>query len=108
MAAPILPIQSVPIQGIDPQSVRMPGLDAVGQSGDTAGLFQGIFQTAVNTVEDLSAKADDTVHRFLSGENEDVHSSVLAVQQASLSFSLFQQVRNRVVSAYQEVMKMQV
>lgn len=108
MAAPILPIQSVLIPSIDPQSVRMPGPDAVGQSGDPAGLFQGIFQAAVNTVEDLSAKADDTVHRFLSGENEDVHSSVLAVQQASLSFSLFQQVRNRVVSAYQEVMKMQV
>jgi flagellar hook-basal body complex protein FliE len=86
----------------------MPGLGAAGQSGDTAGLFQGIFQSAVSTVEDLSAKADDTVQRFLSGENEDVHSSVLAVQQASLSFSLFQQVRNRVVSAYQEVMKMQV
>jgi flagellar hook-basal body complex protein FliE len=106
--AAIVPIQSVPIQSIDPQSIRMPGSGAASPSAETGSMFQGMFQTAVNTVEGMQAKADSTVQSFLSGENEDVHSSVLAVQQASLSFSLFQQVRNRVVSAYQEVMKMQV
>ena len=108
MTAPIQPVSSASIQSIDPQSIRMPGTGTTTQSTDTAGMFHGIFQTAVNTVEGLQTQANDSVQRFLSGENEDVHSAVLAVQKADLSFSLFQQVRNRVISAYQEVLKMQV
>jgi flagellar hook-basal body complex protein FliE len=45
------------------------------------------------------------VDRFLSGEGEDVHTTVLAVQRATLSFDLFLQARNKVVSAYQELMR---
>jgi flagellar hook-basal body complex protein FliE len=56
----------------------------------------------------MKTQADQSVQSFLSSENEDVHMAALAVQRADLSFSLFQQVRNRVVAAYQEVMKMQV
>jgi flagellar hook-basal body complex protein FliE len=48
------------------------------------------------------------VERFLSGDGEDIHTTVLATQRAELSFEMFQQVRNKVVSAYQEIMKMQM
>ncbi len=111
MSAPMLPTQSlpiqVPIQGIDPQAaIKMP---VAGQAAGSAGtLFHSVFTTAVNAVDGLQSKADQAVQRFLTGENEDVHSAVLAVQRADLSFSLFQQVRNRVISAYQEIMKTQV
>ena len=46
--------------------------------------------------------------RFLSGEGEDLHTTILATQQAELSFDLFLQMRNKVVSAYQEIMRMQM
>ena len=46
--------------------------------------------------------------RFLNGEGEEIHKVALASQQADLSFQLFLQMRNKVVSAYQEVMRMQV
>src|SRR6185369_1425935 len=45
---------------------------------------------------------------FLSGDGEDLHSTVLAVQRAGLEFDMLMQVRNKVVSAYQEVMRMQM
>jgi flagellar hook-basal body complex protein FliE len=48
------------------------------------------------------------VERFLSGEGEDLHSTILASQRADLEFQMFMQVRNKVVSAYQEIMKMQM
>jgi len=48
------------------------------------------------------------VERFLSGEGEDLHSTILASQRADLEFQMFMQVRNKIVSAYQEIMKMQV
>jgi flagellar hook-basal body complex protein FliE len=44
----------------------------------------------------------------LSGGDEELHSVALAAQRADLQFNLFLQVRNKAVSAYQEVMRMQV
>jgi flagellar hook-basal body complex protein FliE len=67
-----------------------------------------MFKTAVNTVENFQAQANQSVENFLAGKNEDVHTAVLATQRADLSFELFMQVRNKVVSAYQEIMRMQV
>jgi flagellar hook-basal body complex protein FliE len=48
------------------------------------------------------------VNKFLSGEGEELHKVALASQQADLSFQLFMQVRNKVVTAYTQVMQMQV
>lgn len=67
-----------------------------------------MFQKAVNTVEGFQTTADNAVQDFLSGNNEDVHTAIIATQKADLSFELFTQVRNKVVSAYQELMRMQV
>ena len=67
-----------------------------------------MFEKAVNTVEGFQASANSAVENFLNGNNEDVHTTVLATQRADLSFELFMQVRNKVVSAYQELMRMQV
>jgi flagellar hook-basal body complex protein FliE len=56
----------------------------------------------------MSQRASATVASFLSGEGEDLHTVALATQQADLAFEMFQQVRNKVVSAYQEILKMQM
>ena len=63
---------------------------------------------AINEVESSRASATESVNRFLSGEGDDLHSTILATQRADLEFQMFMQVRNKVVSAYQEVMKMQL
>ena len=59
-------------------------------------------------MEAFQANADKSVTNFLSGEGEELHQVALKTQQADLSFQLFMQVRNKVVSAYQEVMRMQI
>ena len=70
--------------------------------------FQSVFSDAVSKVESFQQNAQASVERFLSGEGEELHHVALASQQAELSFQLFMQVRNKIVSAYQEVMRMQV
>ncbi|MBZ5586335.1 MAG: flagellar hook-basal body complex protein FliE [Acidobacteriia bacterium] len=72
------------------------------------GGFQEMFSTAVRAVEGLGQDAAASTGRFLSGEGEEVHTTVLAVQRAELAFDLFLQARNKVVSAYQEIMRMQM
>jgi flagellar hook-basal body complex protein FliE len=70
--------------------------------------FQDVFSSAVGQVETMRQTASSTVQKFLSGEGEDLHTVAIATQEADLAFEMFQQVRNKVVSAYQEIMKMQM
>jgi flagellar hook-basal body complex protein FliE len=98
MAAPILPVSGMTL----PAAIK-----PAGQSSSGGG-FQDVFSSAVKTVEAYGQNASASVERFLSGEGEELHQTVLATQQAELSFELFLQARNKVVSAYQEIMRMQM
>lgn len=70
--------------------------------------FQDIITNVIEKVDAPKAEADRAVERFLSGEGEELHTAVLAVERAELAFELFLQVRNKVVQAYQEIMRMQI
>lgn len=100
MAAPILPVSSIAL----PDAVRPAG---AGPSG-SGSAFRDVLSSAIQTVEAFGNNASASVERFLSGEGEELHTTVLATQQAELSFELFLQTRNKVVSAYQEIMRMQM
>lgn len=82
----------------------------VGSEGSTAAgeAFHSAFTDALSKVESFQHNAEASVNRFLSGEGEELHQVALAAKQAELSFDLFLQVRNKVVAAYEEVMRMQV
>lgn len=101
--APIAPINLANPASIQP--VVTPNATSAPEAGAA---FQNVFHDAVNTVENFQSKADQAVTNLLSGANEDVHTPVIAAQEASLSFDLFMQVRNKVMSAYQTLMGMQV
>lgn len=98
MATPILPISHAAL----PEVVRSAG------SVKGGGSFQDVFASAVQNVEAAGKTASASVERFLSGEGEELHTTILATQRAELSFELFMQARNKVVSAYQEIMRMQM
>ena len=68
--------------------------------------FKNILNNAIGEVEGSRSDASKSVEQFLSGNGGDLHSTILATQRAELEFQMFMQVRNKVVSAYQEIMKM--
>jgi flagellar hook-basal body complex protein FliE len=78
---------------------------APSSSGDGLS-FKDVLGSAINEVESSRTNANESVQNFLSGGGEDLHSTILASQRADLEFQMFMQVRNKIVSAYQEVMKM--
>jgi|SRR5665213_3336220 len=73
---------------------------------DGGSSFKNILNNAIGEVEGSRSDAAKSVEKFLSGSGEDLHSTILATQRADLEFQMFMQVRNKVVSAYQEIMKM--
>lgn len=82
-----------------------PGSKSGAQSG---GSFGSALAEAIGRVDQFQQNAQSSIGKFLSGEDEEVHKVALATEQASISLDLFLQVRNKVVSAYQEVIRMQM
>jgi flagellar hook-basal body complex protein FliE len=98
MPAPILPV-SAPV---------MPELAATSAASPGGGGFAGVLSHAIQTVDGLGQQASASVERFLAGDGEDLHTAVLATARAELAFDMLLQARNKVVSAYQEIMRMQM
>jgi flagellar hook-basal body complex protein FliE len=94
-----------PISNIAP--ITLPQISPVSSAGQS-GEFQKVLAGTINQLESLNNNAADSVQKFLSGENEELHTTILATQKAELAFELGMQVRNKVVDAYQEIMKMQM
>jgi flagellar hook-basal body complex protein FliE len=97
---------TAPISSITP--IGMPQVPAAATAAGQPGEFQSALSSAINSIESLQNKAATSVQQFLTGENEELHTTVLATQKAELAFELGLQVRNKVVDAYQEIMKMQM
>ena len=98
MISPVSPIQPI----------TLPEIARVNPADTGAGGFQSVLQGIIGHVENSQTQAKQSTETFLTGGNEELHSVALAAQRASLEFELFLQVRNKVVSAYQEIMRMQV
>ena len=99
----ISPIQPASIQPIAP--IEIGGASPSSASGSE---FRNVLESAIDQVENARSNANQNVQNFLSGEGDDLHSTVLSVQRADLEFQMLMQVRNKVVSAYQEIMRMQM
>jgi flagellar hook-basal body complex protein FliE len=98
MAVAINPISSPAIPNGTPAGGRM----------EPGGSFADVLSDAIQSVNNLGQQASGSIENFLTGEGEDLHSTVLATTRAELAFDLFLQTRNKVVSAYQEIMRMQL
>ena len=95
-----------PVSSIAP--IAAPDLAQVGASKAPAAGFQSMLESIIGGVEQSQNQAQQAVNNFLNGGNEELHQVALASQRASLEFELSMQIRNKVVSAYQEVMRMQL
>ncbi len=70
--------------------------------------FAKLFQEAVAAANDAQARADEATRALALGLTDNLHQVVLAVTQAELTFRLLIEVRNKLIDAYHEIMRMQV
>src|SRR5215510_6479704 len=75
------------------------------QPGNEA--FGKLLTEAIQQVNDVENTSQGELQKFLSNES-DLHSVMIALEKADLSFQMMMQVRNKIVQAYQEIMKSQV
>jgi len=89
-------------------SIALPGAIPAPSQSSQPGSFQKLLDSAIQGIESSQNDASNSIQKFLSGEGEELHTTALAVQKAQMTFDLGLQVRNKVVDAYQEIMRMQM
>ncbi len=100
---------SIPIQPIQPPSLaNVPAPSPPGPANQGSSLFENMLSNASSNVQDLTQKADTAVTRFLNGQGGEVHQVALAIHRSEIAMETFMQIRNKLISAYQEVMRMQI
>lgn len=97
---------SSPINGI--QGIAPPQAPELRPAKGDAAEFTKALDSAVSGLERSLDVAEHKTERMLSGRPEELHSVVMATQRAGLELELFLEVRNKVIQAYQEVMRAQV
>ena len=76
------------------------------EKGD--GSFAAVLKSSLTEVNQMQQKADAAITALATGDKVSLHDTMIAMEQADVSFRLMMQVRNKIVEAYQEILRMQV
>ncbi len=90
------------------QNAYLPSTTGLGATTDSDGIgFGDVLKNAIYSVNQTNDTAAAQVNSMLQTGNGDMNSVMIAVEKADVSFQLMMQVRNKIVSAYQDIEKMQ-
>jgi flagellar hook-basal body complex protein FliE len=97
-----------PING--PGVLTPPGttLNPTGQNTPVTGSFGNILSGMVQDVNSLQATAGELRNQLIAGEGGDLHQVMIASEEAGVAMELLVEVRNKLVEAYQQLMRMPV
>ncbi len=89
--------------------VKLPGMGASAEAGSVQpGGFGQVFGQLISAVDGKQKEAQAITRDVLLGNNDNLHQSMIAMQEAGVAFQLMVEVRNKVVESYQELMRMPV
>jgi flagellar hook-basal body complex protein FliE len=88
-----------------------PGLEKMkspGERPENGKDFSHVLSDAVNDINQLQKNADEAIANVQLDNTASVHEAMVALEKAGISFQAMMQVRNKILEAYQEVMRTQV
>ena len=91
-----------------PQPPVVPGAGAGAANGALPTSFGDLLRDAIAAVNQAQRSAEEAAQTFATGQTRDVTPTLIAVEKANVTFQLLLQVRNRLLEAYQEVLRIQV
>jgi flagellar hook-basal body complex protein FliE len=98
-AIPLRELQQLPAQNLaaPPPSAPL-----------ATGSFGNVLSQFVHEVNGKQVAAGDAVQGLIGGQNVSLHQAMIAMEEASVSFQLMVEVRNKLLDSYQELMRMQI
>ena len=105
-----------PVELMPPQAQRPSGPDRSGGADQAGGAspstspvsFGEALKDVLGRVDDSMRAADELATRYIAGEEIDLHTVIVEMQKADISFRTMLEVRNKLVDAYREIMNLQV
>jgi flagellar hook-basal body complex protein FliE len=91
----------------DSSKFNIEGAPSVG-GAEGAKSFGDFLQDSIGKVNSLQNEANVAMEKLASGESQNLHETLLAVEKADIAFRTMNQVRTKVIDAYREIMKMQI
>src|SRR5690606_15204201 len=85
--------------------IETPGVGGANEGGKTFGEF---LKDSIGKVNSIQQEANVAMEKLASGESQNLHETLLAVEKADIAFRTMNQVRTKVIDAYREIMKMQI
>ena len=70
--------------------------------------FSEIIKSSIADVDKLQKDSDNAVRNLATGEETDIHKTMITMEKAGISFQLMMAVRNKVITAYETIMRMQI
>lgn len=95
VTAPVQPIAS-------PASISPKGNESA------AGQFVDTLKSAIGKANEIQLQANQAVDALMTGQTQDLHRTMVALQEADASFQLMMQIRNKLIGAYEEIQRMQI
>ncbi len=78
----------------------------VQETGKTS--FGDVLKDSIKKVGEIEKEADQEVQKLATMESGDIHNTMMAIEKADISFQMMMQIRNKIISAYEEIMRIQV
>ncbi|MBU0729250.1 MAG: flagellar hook-basal body complex protein FliE [Proteobacteria bacterium] len=79
------------------------GVSGAGESG-----FGDMLKNSIDSVNQKMQEAETSVAGLVSGQHSNIHETMIAMEKANISFRLMTKIQNKVVNAYQEIMRLQL
>lgn len=78
-------------------------------SGEKGGVtFADLLKEKINETDTSMREANAAAEELVAGKSKDLHGAMIALEKADVSFRMLMQVRNKMIDAYREIMRMQV
>ncbi len=78
------------------------------EAGAGSRSFTQMLSESMDKVNEIQLQADHAAKELIAGRNKNIHETMLMIEKADMSFRLMMQVRNKVIDAYKEIMRMQI
>jgi len=96
------------IQQIGYEAISQQMWASVGQAPPSDPTFSQTLRQSIQRVDQAQRQADKAVVDLVTGRQQNLHQTMIAMEQADLAFQTMMQIRNKLVVAYEEIFRMQL
>jgi len=98
-------MNDIDISGL-PGKIQPPHTEKSAAKNETGETFQSFLANSLKEVNSAQINANKAVENLVAGKTENIHETMIQMQKASISFQMMMEVRNKLVDAYKEIIKM--